>query len=121
MKPALFFMLGVLSSCLGAAQHTSTPPTQIAINLGGPAWTAPDGSLFHADQPYDPVAGYGSLGGRVCQVPTPPGLSAAPLYASGRWGDFSVIFHLTNGAYDVILFACESHWTQHLQLSLIHI
>lgn len=106
----------------GACARQSIPPLPspaIAINLGGPACVLPDGTTFRADQPFDPLTGYGHVGGKVSVVTRVPP-QFLPIYTNARWGDFSIIVDLSNGLYDVTLYAIETHWTQALQ-RLFHI
>lgn len=114
---ALCLCIGCFVAC---TPSSTTPPAHIAINLGGPAWTAPDGTLFRADQPFDPLAGYGHVGGKLSASALTVSPALPPIYTNARWGEFSVIVDLTNGLYDVCLYALESHWTQAMQ-RLFHI
>ncbi|MCX7847104.1 MAG: malectin domain-containing carbohydrate-binding protein [bacterium] len=119
LAPLLFLPL-ILAACSQRSPAPSPPPPVVAINLGGPACSLPDGTLFLADKPFDPLTGFGHVGGKLSTSALSAPASLPPIFTNARWGDFSLIIDLSNGLYDVSLFALESHWTQALQ-RLFHI
>ncbi|MEM9055835.1 MAG: family 16 glycosylhydrolase [Pseudomonadota bacterium] len=70
-----------------------------AVNVGGPAYRAVDGTLFEADN--------SMAGGTVGQVDGIKGSQDAPLYETYREGDVRVARALPDGVYDVTFHFAE--------------
>jgi hypothetical protein len=76
-----------------------------AVNCGGPAFTASDGTQYMADKFY--------TGGTVYNTTKAiSGTEDDLLYQSERWGDISYNIDLPNGIYEVTLLFAEIYQTQ---------
>lgn len=77
----------------------------IAINAGGPAWTAPDGTAYAADSHVS--------GGTVYTIAATEiaGTTADPVYHSERYGTFSYDVPVANGSYTLRLQFAEIYFT----------
>ncbi len=86
----------MLSAC---AEEDSDAPSGWAVNIGGPAYTALDGTEFVAEQSVS--------GGELGKIKTVKGSQDAPLYHSYRKGDIRVAHPVDNGSYDITLHFAE--------------
>ncbi|MBA3683663.1 MAG: hypothetical protein H0W72_00220 [Planctomycetes bacterium] len=88
------------------AETVQTPVAGIiAINAGGPAYTAPNGTPYRADQ-------YVTGGGTYAIAATAiAGTEADPLYCSERNGACTYAIPVANGSYTLRLQFAEIHWT----------
>jgi len=74
-----------------------------AINCGGSAYTASDGTVYSADTDYS--------GGSTYATTSPiAGTSDPTLYQNQRYGNFSYNIPLANGNYNVTLKFAELYW-----------
>jgi hypothetical protein len=79
-----------------------------AVNCGGPAYTATDGTLFSADKFY--------TGGNTYSTTSAiSGTEDDILYQTERWGDVAYNIALPNGIYDITLLFAEIYQTQPAQ------
>lgn len=78
----------------------------MAINAGGPAYTASNGVTYIADRYYS--GGETSDWGWVGDVIN---TKDDAIYLDERWGDFQYNIPIANGAYDVVLQFSEMNWT----------
>lgn len=98
---------GKLSGLSAAVQATFPAPTSgdivAAVNAGGPAFTATDGTMYAADA---------FVSGGTALVRTDPisGTTDQTLYQSERYGTFSYAFRLPRGNYEVTLKFAENYW-----------
>ena len=76
-----------------------------AINAGGGAYTAPDGTKFTADQ-------YVSGGSTYSNSAAVAGTNQDPVYQSERYGTFSYALPVDNGTYQVTLLLAEIYFDQ---------
>lgn len=105
------FRVSVLTiiSCLavGAActeESTTKPdfaPDSWAVNVGGPAYEAVDGTFFAADE--------AAIGGETGSIEIVKGSQDDSLYTGFREGDIAIEQALANGRYDVTLHFAEPH------------
>jgi hypothetical protein len=112
-KTAPFLMLLVAVAALvhgGAVSARSSRGAMVAdasavrINVGGPAYTASDGSVFSPD-------GYYSGGQTASTTAAISGTPDPALYQDERWGSFSYSIPVANGIYDVRLHFVELYYT----------
>ncbi|MDX1532304.1 MAG: malectin domain-containing carbohydrate-binding protein, partial [Rhodothermales bacterium] len=76
----------------------------LAVNAGGPAFTAADGVSYAADA--------GFAGGNTYTTPDAiSGTADDALYRSERWGTFAYAAPVPNGTYEVTLRFAEVYWT----------
>jgi hypothetical protein len=78
----------------------------MAINVGGPAYSASNGTTYIADRYYS--GGETSDWGWVGDVIN---TKDDAIYLDERWGDFQYNIPIANGAYDVVLQFSEMNWT----------
>ena len=70
-----------------------------AVNIGGPAYTAVDGTKFVAEESVS--------GGEPGSMPKVKGASDVELYRSYRSGDVEIAHAIANGTYDVTFYFAE--------------
>ena len=70
-----------------------------AVNVGGPAYTAVDGTRFVAEEHV--------TGGDTGSIPEVKGASDVELYGSYRRGDVKIAYPIADGSYDVTFFFAE--------------
>ena len=81
--------------------NANDPTILFAVNAGGTAFTAEDGTEFAGDHFF--------TGGALGMSSTPvTGTQNPSLYATERWGEFTYEFPVTAGSYDVTLFLAET-------------
>ena len=81
-----------------------TPPTVYAINAGGPAYTAADGTEFTADRLVS--------GGKIyTSSASISGTDDDPIFRSERYGNFSYELPVDNGTYQVTLLLAEVYFS----------
>ena len=93
--------------------YKSAPPsgTDIRINAGGADYTSTGGTSFVADQAYSAGSfGYVNGASKIVQKAV-AGTEDDPLYQYYRDGEFSYLFDLPNGSYDVICHLVEPRIT----------
>jgi hypothetical protein len=86
-------------------RKTATVETSlaVAINVGGPAYTATNGITYIADAYY--TGGYiGSTDAEIGNT------TEDPVYRDERWGTFDYAIPMPNGNYDVVLQFNELYW-----------
>ncbi len=82
----------------------ATQNLAMAINVGGPAYTASNGITYVADRYF--------TGGNVASSASEvANTSDDPIYRDERWGSFNYSIPMANGRYDVILQFNELYWT----------
>ena len=85
-----------MSAC-GAAEPDAV--FEWAVNVGGPAYTAVDGTRFVAEEHV--------TGGDTGSIPEVKGASDVELYRSYRRGDVKIAYPIADGSYDVTFFFAE--------------
>ncbi|MES9539609.1 nucleoside hydrolase-like domain-containing protein [Actinomadura sp. NPDC000600] len=105
----LVFVNGNLNLDWLTFSGTSTPPhndgTVFAVNAGGNAYTASDGTTFTADT--------GFTGGTTYTTTNPIAATTDdPLYQTERYGNFTYKATVPNAAYLVTLYFAETYHTQ---------
>ena len=97
----LFFNGLVVSAQLLAGCSSTAPVTDVAwaINVGGPAYTASDGTQYEAEQSV--------TGGTIGRMDTVKGSQEAFLYTTYREGDIRVAHAIANGIYDITFHFAE--------------
>ena len=88
-----------VAAATGCSMEKESIATTWAVNVGGQAYVAVDGTQYAAD-----VA---TVGGDVGAIETVKGSQDAELYAEFRAGDVRIDQPLTNGRYDVTLHFAE--------------
>jgi len=92
-----------IASATTQAEATN-PPGFVAINIGGPSYTAGDGTVYAADTSF--------TGGSIFTVSNAiANTTDDALYQSERYGAFSYNIPLTSGTYDVTLKFAEIYVT----------
>ncbi|WP_238717444.1 malectin domain-containing carbohydrate-binding protein [Natronorubrum halophilum] len=89
-----------------ASPTASAAPGDVvfAVNAGGGAYTAADGTDYRADTGYS--------GGTAASTGDPiAGTDDDTLYQSERYGDFSYEIPVANRTYDIELHFAETYWT----------
>lgn len=78
----------------------------MAINVGGPAYSAYNGVTYIADRYF--------VGGQISDwtwdIADVVNTKDDPVYLDERWGDFKYEIPMANGAYDVVLQFSEMNW-----------
>ena len=86
----------VLSGC---AEEDADAISEWAVNIGGPAYTAVDGTAFVAERSVS--------GGKVATMHAVIGSQDATLYHTYREGDIRIAQLLENGSYDITFHFAE--------------
>jgi pectate lyase len=85
-------------------------PANYRVNSGGGKYLDANGHQWSADQAYRPGA-WGYLGGSSYRTSASIGNTADDsLYQSERYGNFTYLFDVPNGLYDVTLHFAEIYW-----------
>ncbi len=94
--------IGGEERCMYSYKPPPPPPrTNIRINTGGAAYTTRIGETFIADQKYA-VGSFGYVGGIARPLRKPiEGTEDDRLYQAYRDGEFSYLFDVPNGSYDI--------------------
>jgi hypothetical protein len=93
--------------CSGGAE---LPPANYRVNSGGGNYVDTNGNQWSADRAYSPGS-WGYLGGSSYAESAPIGSTADDfLYQSERYGNFTYLFDVPNGTYDVTLHFAEIYW-----------
>jgi beta-glucanase (GH16 family) len=96
VRVTLLIGVSLLAAC--GSRSVATDPAW-AVNVGGPAYTAVDGTEFVAEESVS--------GGEVGSMPRVKGSSDGELYRSYRRGDVEVAHPIADGTYDVTFFFAE--------------
>ena len=91
--------LALASLCLAAGSNAAAADAPRAINVGGSAYTAVDGTEFAAEA--------FTSGGSVAQIDRVKGVQNPDLYRTCRVGDVRVDLPIADGTYDVTLYFAE--------------
>ena len=91
--------LALASLCLAATSGVAAADAPRAINVGGPAYTAVDGTEFAAEA--------FTSGGTVANIDRVKGVQNPDLYKTCRVGDVRVDLPIADGTYDVTLYFAE--------------
>ncbi len=83
----------------GCAEEDPDAISKWAVNIGGPAYTAVDGTAFVGERSVS--------GGKVATLHAVTGSQDAPLYDSYREGDIRIAHALENGSYDITFHFAE--------------
>lgn len=105
-----------LSICFTVATLYAKTPG-FGVNVGGNEFTAKDHTHFYADTS---CAAFTVKGGETAENTNPVKSIYPHLHASGRWGDFSYSFPLSNGMYRITLFFSENYF-EHPGQRVFHI
>jgi beta-glucanase (GH16 family) len=83
----------------GCGVKDSDPISEWAVNIGGPEYTALDGTIFGAEESVS--------GGELGKISSVKGSQDAVLYESYREGDVEIAHPLANGTYDITFHFAE--------------
>ena len=92
-------VLALAAALAGCGSKGSNSDWLWAVNIGGPAYKAVDGTQYRADSSV--------TGGNTDELETIKGSQDAFLYKSYREGDIKVVHPLVNGVYDITLHFAE--------------
>lgn len=79
----------------------------MAINVGGPAYTAYSGVKYIADRYFSG----GEISDWTWDIADVINTKDDPVYLDERWGDFQYEIPMVNGSYDVVLQFSELNWS----------
>ena len=98
-------IVALLAACstMTACDSKGTVDTDVvwAVNVGGPAYTAVDGTIYEAESSV--------AGGETGTLAVVKGSQDAPLYEQYREGDIRVVRDIPKGIYDITLHFAEPH------------
>jgi beta-glucanase (GH16 family) len=96
-----YFFASVAFAVLLASCDSTRPTTDVAwaVNIGGPAYTAVDGTRYAAEQ--------STSGGTIGEIGVVKGSQDPVLYQSYREGDVEIARTFANGTYDITFHFAE--------------